>query len=302
MRPVVVLGDTLLDVDVDGRTERMCPDAPVPVLDVTAERARPGGAGLAAAMLAAAEQPVMLVTALAEDADGARLRTLLEPMVVAGARARSRRHAGQDRASGPGSSLLRVDRGEGRPAAGFGDAVDAALAAALARAAAVLVSDYGRGVAADPAVRAALTAAVRRGFPWCGTRTRAVRRRCPASPWPPRTSPRPGPRSTRTPVCPSRTWRPGGARRWSCRAVAVTVGERGAVLARRDGAGLCVPARRVTDGDPCGAGDAFAGRVAALLAQGAAVDAAVRGAVSAAQAFVGGRWCGRAALRLARAS
>jgi hydroxymethylpyrimidine/phosphomethylpyrimidine kinase len=53
-----------------------------------------------------------------------------------------------------------------------------------------------------------------------------------------------------------------------------------------------VPAHRVTDGDPCGAGAAFAGRVAALLAQGAPVDAAVRGAVSAAQAFVaaGGRW------------
>ena len=81
MRPVVVLGDTLLDVDVDGRTDRMCPDAPVPVLDVTAEHARPGGAGLAAAMLAASDQPVVLVTALAEDADGVRLRTLLEPMV-----------------------------------------------------------------------------------------------------------------------------------------------------------------------------------------------------------------------------
>ena len=36
MRPVVVLGDTLLDVDVDGRTDRMCPDAPVPVLNATA--------------------------------------------------------------------------------------------------------------------------------------------------------------------------------------------------------------------------------------------------------------------------
>jgi D-beta-D-heptose 7-phosphate kinase / D-beta-D-heptose 1-phosphate adenosyltransferase len=92
----------------------------------------------------------------------------------------------------------------------------------------------------------------------------------------------------------------GLVRHWNCRAVAVTVGERGAVLACRDGAGLSVPARRVTDGDPCGAGDAFAGRVAALLAQGAAVDAAVRGAVSAAQAFVAAG--GAAALRFARAS
>ena len=206
MRPVVVLGDTLLDVDVDGRTDRMCPDAPVPVLDVTAEHARPGGAGLAAAMLAAADQPVVLVTALAEDADGVRLRTLLEPMVPlvagparGGTPVKLRIRAG-------GSSLLRVDRGEGHPTAGFGAAVDAGLAAALARAAAVLVSDYGRGVAADPAVRSALTAAVAAGVP-------VVWDPHPRGPAPvpdvtvaTRTSARPAPRSTPTRTCPSRSW------------------------------------------------------------------------------------------------
>jgi len=46
MGPLVVVGDTLLDVDVEGDTERLCPDAPVPVVDVAAEHARPGGAGL----------------------------------------------------------------------------------------------------------------------------------------------------------------------------------------------------------------------------------------------------------------
>jgi D-beta-D-heptose 7-phosphate kinase/D-beta-D-heptose 1-phosphate adenosyltransferase len=300
MRPVVVLGDTLLDVDVDGRTDRMCPDAPVPVLDVTAEHARPGGAGLAAAMLAASDQPVVLVTALAEDADGVRLRTLLEPMVPlvagparGGTPVKLRIRAG-------GSSLLRVDRGEGHPTAGFGAAVDTGLAAALARAAAVLVSDYGRGVAADPAVRAALTAAVAAGVPvvW------DPHPRGPA-PVPDVTVATPNLGEARAalnahPDLPVPELAGGLVRHWNCRAVAVTVGERGAVLARRDGAGLSVPARRVTDGDPCGAGDAFAGRVAALLAQGAAVDAAVRGAVSAAQAFVAAG--GAAALRFARAS
>src|SRR5689334_17979779 len=47
---VVVVGDVLLDLDVHGTVERLCPDAPVPVLDVTGEVARPGGAGLAAAL------------------------------------------------------------------------------------------------------------------------------------------------------------------------------------------------------------------------------------------------------------
>ncbi|MCX6464153.1 MAG: D-beta-D-heptose 1-phosphate adenosyltransferase, partial [Pseudonocardiales bacterium] len=74
---VVVVGDVLLDVDVEGSADRLCPDAPVPVLDVAAERDRPGGAGLAAAVLAASGVAVTLVTALADDADGARLRRRL---------------------------------------------------------------------------------------------------------------------------------------------------------------------------------------------------------------------------------
>ena len=31
--PLVVVGDTLLDVDVDGMAKRLAPDAPVPVVD-----------------------------------------------------------------------------------------------------------------------------------------------------------------------------------------------------------------------------------------------------------------------------
>ena len=51
-RPLVVVGDALLDRDVSGRVERLSPDAPVPVVDEEAVRSRPGrrgpGAGAAA--------------------------------------------------------------------------------------------------------------------------------------------------------------------------------------------------------------------------------------------------------------
>jgi bifunctional ADP-heptose synthase (sugar kinase/adenylyltransferase) len=40
--PLVVVGDALLDRDLDGRAERLAPDAPVPVVDDPAERRRPG--------------------------------------------------------------------------------------------------------------------------------------------------------------------------------------------------------------------------------------------------------------------
>ena len=43
---IVIVGDALLDRDVDGTAERLAPDAPVPVVHDPVTRTRPGGAGL----------------------------------------------------------------------------------------------------------------------------------------------------------------------------------------------------------------------------------------------------------------
>jgi D-beta-D-heptose 7-phosphate kinase / D-beta-D-heptose 1-phosphate adenosyltransferase len=290
VRPVVVIGDALLDLDVDGTVDRLCPDAPAPVLAVTEEHTRPGGAGLAAALVAGRGVPVRLVTALEADPAGERLRELLAGALtlVAGPGAggtvvKCRWRAG-------GRSLLRTDRGGGRPAEGFGAAVADALDAALADAGAVLVSDYGRGVAADPTVRAALA--------------RAVARRVPVvwDPHPRGAEPLPGV-AVVTPnlaeargACGSEVHGADVAaalalgadlvERWDVRAVVVTLGARGAVVRHRHGACAAAPAPSVRESDPCGAGDHFAGGVAARLADGATVDEAVADAVVGAATFV----------------
>ncbi|MCM0677618.1 PfkB family carbohydrate kinase, partial [Micromonospora phytophila] len=75
--PLVVVGDALLDRDVAGSVSRICPDAPVPVLDERSATDRPGGAGLAALLAAAQGTEVALVTALADDPAGARIAELL---------------------------------------------------------------------------------------------------------------------------------------------------------------------------------------------------------------------------------
>ncbi|NEC81880.1 D-beta-D-heptose 1-phosphate adenosyltransferase, partial [Streptomyces sp. SID7958] len=46
--PLLVVGDALLDRDLTGRSDRLAPDAPVPVVDDCAETTRPGGAALTA--------------------------------------------------------------------------------------------------------------------------------------------------------------------------------------------------------------------------------------------------------------
>jgi rfaE bifunctional protein nucleotidyltransferase chain/domain len=74
--------------------------------------------------------------------------------------------------------------------------------------------------------------------------------------------------------------------RWEARAVAITLGAAGAVVRHRHGACSAAPAPRVEEQDPCGAGDHFAGGVAAALARGATVDEAVAEAVTGAAGFV----------------
>jgi rfaE bifunctional protein nucleotidyltransferase chain/domain/rfaE bifunctional protein kinase chain/domain len=278
---LVVVGDALLDRDLEGRAERLAPDAPVPVVDAIAPRERPGGAGLAARLAAADGHDVTLVCALGRDAAGARVRESLARDGVAVC------DLGLDgatpekvRVRAGGRALVRLDYGgEGR---GCGP-LTADARAAIACADAVLVSDYGRGVAAAGDVRASL-AALPATVPvvW--------------DPHPRGPDPVPGvllvtPNAGEAGAGDTLAGAERAARelaeRWRAVHVCVTLGARGALLAGGDGPPLAIPARPA-GGDPCGAGDAFAAAAAGALARGALAPDAVRHAVAAASAFVAG--------------
>jgi rfaE bifunctional protein nucleotidyltransferase chain/domain len=143
--PLVVVGDALLDRDVEGVVVRLSPEAPVPVVDDPVVRSRPGGAALAA-LLAAGDGEVTLVTALAADEAGRELHSHLEAagveVVNLGLEGRT---AEKVRIRAEGRSLLRVDHG-GRMGGGAGPVADAVVRR-LRAARGILVSDYGRGVA-----------------------------------------------------------------------------------------------------------------------------------------------------------
>lgn len=78
---LLVIGDVLLDRDVEGRVARVAPDAPVPVVDVQQVTERAGGAGLAAFLLARQGIEVTLAAVLADDDAGRRLRQGLDGRV-----------------------------------------------------------------------------------------------------------------------------------------------------------------------------------------------------------------------------
>jgi D-beta-D-heptose 7-phosphate kinase/D-beta-D-heptose 1-phosphate adenosyltransferase len=305
---LVVVGDALLDRDLDGRAERLAPDAPVAVVDAIAEHARPGGAGLAAALAAADGHDVTLVCALGRDAAGTHMARLLADAGVRvcdlGLRGATPEKV---RVRAGGRALLRLDYGGGRADGPerSGPLTEGARGA-LAAADAVLVSDYGRGVAAEPGVRAALSdlpATVPivwdphpAGAPPVPGVTLATPNAGEAS------AAASGEASGEVPGGePSAAAAPTGdshlvaaeasaralAARWRAVHVCVTLGARGALLvAGGSGLPLVVPAPAVATGDPCGAGDCFAATAAGRLAAGALPSEAVRAAVAAASAFV----------------
>jgi D-beta-D-heptose 7-phosphate kinase/D-beta-D-heptose 1-phosphate adenosyltransferase len=291
---LVVVGDALLDRDVRGNIERLCPDAPVPVLDEIECSSRPGGAGLAAALATADSRPVTLLTALARDAGGEELRAQFEQVGVEvvdlglrGATPEKTRLMVGER------PLMRVDRGGGPASVG---PASAAARAAIGWATAVLVSDYGRGVAAEPGLREAIG---------------ELDGRVPVvwDPHPRGAVPVPGV----TVVTPNEAEAAGFARdrsaqgvaavapqasalrrRWRAGAVCVTRGEFGALLVGTGGAPVSLRASPVAGADPCGAGDRFASHLVGALADGWPLAAAALEAVGVASAFVSAGGAGRA--------
>ncbi|WP_229830302.1 PfkB family carbohydrate kinase [Actinoplanes ianthinogenes] len=284
---LVVVGDTLLDRDVDGEVHRIAPDAPAPVLDEKTVRERPGGAGLAALLAAGSDDyDVALVTAIASDAAGAQVSGMLTASGIATYALPLPGSTPQKiRLRARGQVLLRLDRGG--PAQPPGDAPDGLLDV-LGAATAILVSDYGRGVAKHPAVRAALEKASA-PIVW--------------DPHPNGPPPVPGVALV-TPnlaeavaftgdaahgTALSTAQRTGQRLRdqWRARAVAVTCGADGAILSQAGPTPLVVPATAgAGDADTCGAGDRFAATAALSLAGGALVSEAVQDAVAAATAYV----------------
>lgn len=296
---IAVVGDVLLDVDLLGRADRLSPDAPVPVVSVARSVARAGGAGLVATLLARDGVDVVLVTVLGDDDRVGELRAALDATASSGGAGTITVVAGpsgaptpvKTRVRGDGQAIVRIDEGCEPPGA---PTITADMLAALDAVDAVVVADYGRGVAADPELREALEAA--------GRRIPVV--------WDPHKDGS-APVPTAAVVTPNRseafTLAEGGASAsddiagvdtvagalldaWGCGAVLVTLGAKGALLRRRDRGTPAVPhlvPATPSDGtDPCGAGDRLAATVASALAAGEPLGDAVAAGVAAAARFV----------------
>jgi len=288
--PLVVLGDALLDIDVVGNAERLSPDAPVPVLDSLIERARPGGAALAAMMAARDGHDVVLITAIGADDAGQQLRDLLADI-----RLLEVDYDGptpvKRRVLAGSQPIVRLDSGS---TVGRYGAVPIQIATAFTDAASVLISDYGRGLTSVADLRRLLGSRPSRApLVWdphprgAGPVTGAhlvTPNQGEARDWASRYD---IPQSNAaTALARTRSDAAGLTRVWEARAVVVTMGAQGALMSYADGAPMVTPAPDVHCVDPCGAGDRFAVSAAVGLGSGDVLAEAVQTAVSSASAYV----------------
>jgi rfaE bifunctional protein nucleotidyltransferase chain/domain len=160
--------------------------------------------------------------------------------------------------------------------------------AAIAEAGAVLVSDYGRGVAAEKTLRRLLAAYAARGpLVWdphvCGAEP--VRGAALVTPNRGEAEALAG-ESPGSDLAAAAGQAHALRERWGARAVVITMGAKGAMLVTGRGSPVVVPPARSESADSCGAGDRFAAACLGMLARGELLPDVVAGAVAAATTFV----------------
>ncbi|RKX33206.1 MAG: carbohydrate kinase [Verrucomicrobia bacterium] len=147
---IVVIGDLMLDRYVYGTVERISPEAPVPVVEVTDERSMPGGAGNVASNIRSLGGAADICAVVGMDAWGEKVLELLheegvgtDPVV----RAADSPTTVKTRVIAEHQQVVRVDREKrsGWSAGVQGKLVEAALGA-LDRSTGVILEDYGKGV------------------------------------------------------------------------------------------------------------------------------------------------------------
>jgi D-beta-D-heptose 7-phosphate kinase/D-beta-D-heptose 1-phosphate adenosyltransferase len=168
-RRVLVVGDLMLDQYVRGSVGRISPEAPVPVVRVTGESHIPGGAGNVVNNLAALGASVSVLGVIGEDEAGSRLVEYFRGrgVNVSGVCVDVERQTTQKcRVIAERQQVVRFDRETSGPLSYATESrLLASLDEELAKADAVILSDYGKGVINPRVLARAIASARRRGLP-----------------------------------------------------------------------------------------------------------------------------------------
>jgi D-beta-D-heptose 7-phosphate kinase/D-beta-D-heptose 1-phosphate adenosyltransferase len=168
-REVMVLGDVMLDEFIWGKVARISPEAPVPVVEVTHESLHVGGAGNVARNVSALGGRPLLVGIVGRDAAAARVRSELDSCGVRHALVEAddtRPTTIKTRIIAHQQQIVRADRESADDISrGLERELVAHVRHGLERSAALVVSDYQKGVITSRVMREVLPLARRRRVP-----------------------------------------------------------------------------------------------------------------------------------------
>ena len=117
-RKVLVLGEAMLDSYLRGTSERLCQEAPVPIVDIQQTTDLPGGAANTAANLSGLGAKTTFVSVIGDDEPGARLLQILEQRCIVGehlVRAPNRKTLAKQRILAGSQIVIRFDQGSTHP-------------------------------------------------------------------------------------------------------------------------------------------------------------------------------------------
>jgi D-beta-D-heptose 7-phosphate kinase/D-beta-D-heptose 1-phosphate adenosyltransferase len=166
---VLVVGDAMLDRYLEGSVDRISPEAPVPVVNVSNEREALGGAANVAAGVVALGARCRIVATLGDDRSGETVRELLaargvpdQDLVTDATRPTTEK----TRILARHQQILRIDRESAAPVEmDLAAALEANSLAALETADVLVLQDYDKGVLSPDLSRVLLGEAHRRGIP-----------------------------------------------------------------------------------------------------------------------------------------
>jgi rfaE bifunctional protein kinase chain/domain len=168
-RRIVVVGDVMLDRYLIGETERLSPEAPVPVVTVRQTRAALGGAANVAANVAAIGAACTLLGVVGDDPHGAAVRAELGAAGLDQARLLTlagRPTTTKTRVIARNQQVVRIDEEVDALLAGPDlERLQAMVLQTLDGADALLLEDYNKGALAPDLIRAVIRAARTRGIP-----------------------------------------------------------------------------------------------------------------------------------------
>jgi D-glycero-beta-D-manno-heptose-7-phosphate kinase len=276
---VVAVGDAMLDEYLVGDVDRISPEAPVPVVRIRERRYALGGAANVAQNIAAAGAECVLITAIGEDASGRQLEDMLAAIGVpsTGLLRVSRPTTRKTRVLARSQQLVRIDdEDDDDLPAGDAERIIAAIEDAIQEADALVLEDYNKGVLVPAVITRAIEVARGREIPIVvDPKYRHFFAYRGATIFKPNRRELDSALGAEVDVEHPEAI-PAAIKRLAVEHLLLTLGERGMLLASRDGTLLSVPtvAREVYD--VVGAGDTVTAYLATILgAGGSAAEAAV---------------------------